>query len=165
MKIYGEDISGGTKPYVTLLVSIRDRADRILKEALEKYGIDYQRSGDEYYLAEIRSPLVDDDDDGGEDDLEHRPGQPQTERALDDDDCPLLIYAHDANKGKSFALSESSVDDDVTLFQPISPSMSVGRHQLSLERWRSGESRKLHCRMQYLWINSNNRFEHRALSS
>lgn len=98
LKIYGEEVSGGTKPYVTLLVSIRDRTDRILREALEKYGIDYQRSGDEYYLAEIRSPLVDDDD-AGDEDGEHHPGQPQTERALDDDDCPLLIYAHDANKG------------------------------------------------------------------
>ncbi|VDL72016.1 unnamed protein product [Nippostrongylus brasiliensis] len=39
LKIYGGELVP-SRPYVTILVSMYDRADKILMEALEKYGID-----------------------------------------------------------------------------------------------------------------------------
>lgn len=38
LKIYGEEIVA-SRPYVTILVSTKDRASDILKEALDKYNV------------------------------------------------------------------------------------------------------------------------------
>ncbi len=51
LKIYGIDLSPN-KPYVTLLVSMRDRADRIVRETLEKYGLERHDPAD-YCLVEV----------------------------------------------------------------------------------------------------------------
>lgn len=45
-----------SRPYVTILVSMHDRAEKILAEALEKYGIDPNSTG-EYVLVEVRGPF------------------------------------------------------------------------------------------------------------
>ncbi|WKX91607.1 hypothetical protein Q1695_009994 [Nippostrongylus brasiliensis] len=51
LKIYGGELVP-SRPYVTILVSMYDRAERILMEALEKYGIDPSNSS-EYALVEM----------------------------------------------------------------------------------------------------------------
>ncbi|KAJ1349106.1 hypothetical protein KIN20_004555 [Parelaphostrongylus tenuis] len=51
LKIYGGELVP-SRPYVTILVSMQDRAEKILLEALEKYGFD-PSSASEYALAEI----------------------------------------------------------------------------------------------------------------
>lgn len=51
LKIYGESLSE-TKPYVTLLLSIRDPATRVVKETLDKYGMD-NHDPTEYCLVEV----------------------------------------------------------------------------------------------------------------
>lgn len=79
-----------SKPYVTLLVSIKDRADKIVRETLEKYGLDWHDPS-EYCLIEIRTPSPEDQ--------QIRTVTP-VERVLDDDDCPLLLLANEGMKGK-----------------------------------------------------------------
>ncbi|KAK6025995.1 Ras association domain protein [Ostertagia ostertagi] len=51
LKIYGGELVP-SRPYVTILVSMYDRADKILAEALEKYGIDPSNAID-YVLVEV----------------------------------------------------------------------------------------------------------------
>uniref|UniRef100_A0A1I7XHN8 Ras-associating domain-containing protein n=1 Tax=Heterorhabditis bacteriophora TaxID=37862 RepID=A0A1I7XHN8_HETBA len=51
LKIYGGELVP-SRPYVTILVSMKDRADRILIEALEKYGLDCCNP-DDFVLVEM----------------------------------------------------------------------------------------------------------------
>ncbi|KHJ48564.1 Ras association domain protein [Trichuris suis] len=81
LKIYGEELSE-TKPYVTLLLAVRDRADKVIRETLEKYGLG-RHSANKFCLVEVRT-LPD--------------GQIE-ERVLDKDDCPLLILAREGSNG------------------------------------------------------------------
>ncbi|KRY88409.1 Afadin [Trichinella pseudospiralis] len=80
LKIYGEELSE-TKPYVTLLLSLRDRADKVVKETLEKYGLD-RHCSDDFCLVQLCTNEQGD----------------IYERLLDKDDCPLLILAQEANE-------------------------------------------------------------------
>ncbi|KRY35226.1 Afadin [Trichinella spiralis] len=80
LKIYGEDLSE-TKPYVTLLLSLRDRADKVVRETLEKYGLD-RHCSDEFCLVQLCTNEQGD----------------IFERILDKDDCPLLILAQEGNE-------------------------------------------------------------------
>lgn len=50
LKIYGYELEP-SRPYVTLLVSVRDTTSRILEEVLEKYGIN--KNVEEYVLVEV----------------------------------------------------------------------------------------------------------------
>ncbi|KRY35228.1 Afadin [Trichinella spiralis] len=83
LKIYGEDLSE-TKPYVTLLLSLRDRADKVVRETLEKYGLD-RHCSDEFCLVQLCTNEQGD----------------IFERILDKDDCPLLILAQEGNENGS----------------------------------------------------------------
>lgn len=51
LKIYGYELVP-SRPYVTLLVSVRDRAEKIVKETLEKYGLENENLED-YVLVEV----------------------------------------------------------------------------------------------------------------
>ena len=51
MKIYGYELVP-SRPYVTLLVSVRDRASKIVRETLEKYGLEKENS-DDFVLVEV----------------------------------------------------------------------------------------------------------------
>ena len=51
MKIYGGEVVP-SRPYVTILASINDFGERILNEALEKYGL--LDNKDDYVLVEAR---------------------------------------------------------------------------------------------------------------
>uniref|UniRef100_A0A0K0CTR4 Ras-associating domain-containing protein n=1 Tax=Angiostrongylus cantonensis TaxID=6313 RepID=A0A0K0CTR4_ANGCA len=51
LKIYGGELVP-SRPYVTILVSMQDRAGKILLEALEKYGFDSSSASD-YVLVEV----------------------------------------------------------------------------------------------------------------
>ncbi|VDO96143.1 unnamed protein product [Soboliphyme baturini] len=79
LKIYGEELSA-TRPYVTLLVSMRDRTDKILRDTLDKYGFDVNDQAN-FCLVEVEA-------------LPTTSGVPEyRENVLDDDDCPLIIIA------------------------------------------------------------------------
>ncbi|VBB27427.1 unnamed protein product [Acanthocheilonema viteae] len=54
LKIYGYELEP-SRPYVTLLVSVRDTTSRILEEVLEKYGIN--KNVEEYVLVEMVIPV------------------------------------------------------------------------------------------------------------
>ncbi|EFO24115.1 hypothetical protein LOAG_04372 [Loa loa] len=54
LKIYGYELEP-SRPYVTLLVSVRDTTSRILKEVLEKYGVN--KNVEEYILVEMVIPV------------------------------------------------------------------------------------------------------------
>ncbi|KAE9419683.1 hypothetical protein Angca_005007, partial [Angiostrongylus cantonensis] len=57
LKIYGGELVP-SRPYVTILVSMQDRAGKILLEALEKYGFDSSSASD-YVLVEVSQSLSD----------------------------------------------------------------------------------------------------------
>uniref|UniRef100_A0A914W9W0 Ras-associating domain-containing protein n=1 Tax=Plectus sambesii TaxID=2011161 RepID=A0A914W9W0_9BILA len=88
LKIYGTELSP-SKPYVTLLVSVRDRADKIVKETLEKYGLERHDPSD-FCLAEVILPHSENEY------KSESVGQltPIGERFLEDDDCPLMLLAN-----------------------------------------------------------------------
>uniref|UniRef100_A0A0R3RXL5 Afadin n=1 Tax=Elaeophora elaphi TaxID=1147741 RepID=A0A0R3RXL5_9BILA len=54
LKIYGYELEP-SRPYVTLLVSVRDTASKILEEVLEKYGVN--KNLEEYVLVEMVIPV------------------------------------------------------------------------------------------------------------
>ncbi|KAK6105381.1 Ras association (RalGDS/AF-6) domain family protein [Brugia pahangi] len=54
LKIYGYELEP-SRPYVTLLVSVRDTTRRILEEVLEKYGVN--RNVEEFVLVEMAIPV------------------------------------------------------------------------------------------------------------
>ncbi|KAM3722401.1 Afadin [Dirofilaria immitis] len=54
LKIYGYELEP-SRPYVTLLVSVRDTTSRILEEVLEKYGVN--KNVEEYVLVEMVIPV------------------------------------------------------------------------------------------------------------
>uniref|UniRef100_A0A8R1XRD7 Afadin n=1 Tax=Onchocerca volvulus TaxID=6282 RepID=A0A8R1XRD7_ONCVO len=54
LKIYGYELEP-SRPYVTLLVSVRDTTARILEEVLEKYGVN--KKVEEYVLVEMVIPV------------------------------------------------------------------------------------------------------------
>lgn len=51
MKVYGYELLP-SRPYVTLLVSIRDQASKIIRETLDKYGLDKENAND-YALVQV----------------------------------------------------------------------------------------------------------------
>ncbi|CAD6190864.1 unnamed protein product [Caenorhabditis auriculariae] len=82
LKIYGGDIVPA-RPYVTILAGMHDRADRILVEALEKYGL--EKRVDDFVLVECST--------------NSEPGRSLSDlreidgRLVGPDECPLLQMA------------------------------------------------------------------------
>uniref|UniRef100_A0A0M3HPD6 Afadin n=1 Tax=Ascaris lumbricoides TaxID=6252 RepID=A0A0M3HPD6_ASCLU len=54
LKVYGYELQP-SRPYVTLLVSIRDQASKIIRETLDKYGLDKENAND-YALVQVKLP-------------------------------------------------------------------------------------------------------------
>lgn len=79
LKIYGESLCRDV-PYKTLLLSIRDCAQAVVREMLSKYGLD-KADPLHYCLVQVNS-------DG-------------TEYILDDDECPLsILMNHPTSRGE-----------------------------------------------------------------
>lgn len=84
MKIYGEALCRDV-PYKTLLLSIRDSAGAVVREMMDKYGLN-KADPLQWCLVQITS----------------QPGVPDTEYVLDDDECPLAILMTAPNTSKFF---------------------------------------------------------------
>ncbi|CAN8026308.1 unnamed protein product, partial [Ixodes persulcatus] len=106
LRIFGESLNRDV-PYKTLLLSTTDTASHVVKEILDKYGLD-QEEPLHYCLVQVLLPPV---SPGEASPLDH-PGQPGggmgplgsiqgvKEYILDDDDCPLAIERqHNRLKG------------------------------------------------------------------
>uniref|UniRef100_A0AC34Q6T9 Ras-associating domain-containing protein n=1 Tax=Panagrolaimus sp. JU765 TaxID=591449 RepID=A0AC34Q6T9_9BILA len=86
LKIYGEELNPN-KPYVTLLVGINDRAYKVVRDTLDKYGME-KACADDYVLVEVllsksnqlSRSLTD----------LHQLDPHATERYLHDDERPLM---------------------------------------------------------------------------
>ncbi|KAK2145409.1 hypothetical protein LSH36_684g01025 [Paralvinella palmiformis] len=103
LKIYGESVRPDV-PYKTLLLSTNDTAAFVVRETLEKYGME-KEDPRSYCLIQTLLPP------GGPE--YHGPGWGgQKEYVLDDDDCPLAILMHTPpNKGTvMFQLKRRSAD-------------------------------------------------------
>lgn len=53
LKIYGESLCPDV-PYKTLLLSVRDTAQQVVKEMLAKYGLDRETDPHNYCLVQVR---------------------------------------------------------------------------------------------------------------
>ncbi|XP_048258365.1 afadin-like [Haliotis rufescens] len=82
LKIYGQAICPDV-PYKTLLLSTSDRTNSVIREAMQKYGIE-KEDPSRYCLAQMVLPP-------GR--VEYHGGQIGEERILGEDECPLLIFA------------------------------------------------------------------------
>ncbi|XGW20367.1 hypothetical protein V3C99_003848 [Haemonchus contortus] len=89
LKIYGGELVP-SRPYVTILVSMYDRGDKILAEALEKYGIDPSSAAD-YVLVEVP---VSEQTTQSFNDLRSLPSEG---RVIDADEAPLMQMASKGN--------------------------------------------------------------------
>ncbi|KAK6043481.1 Ras association domain protein [Cooperia oncophora] len=89
LKIYGGELVP-SRPYVTILVSMYDRAEKILAEALEKYGID-PINGNDYVLVEMP---VSEQTSHSFNDLRNLPSDG---RVIDADEAPLMQMASKGN--------------------------------------------------------------------
>lgn len=79
LKIYGESLCRDV-PYKTLLLSIRDCAQAVVREMLSKYGMD-KADPLHYCLVQVNSD--------------------STEYILDDDECPLsILMNHPTSRGE-----------------------------------------------------------------
>ncbi|PIO69235.1 Ras association domain protein [Teladorsagia circumcincta] len=88
-QIYGGELVP-SRPYVTILVSMYDRADKILAEALEKYGIDPNNAID-YVLVEVP---VSEQTSQSFNDLRNLPSDG---RVIEADEAPLMQMAAKGN--------------------------------------------------------------------
>lgn len=79
LKIYGEALCKDV-PYKTLLLSVRDCAGAVVREMLEKYGLN-KVDPLQYCLVQVTQ----------------QPGGPDIEYVLDDDECPLSILMNSPN--------------------------------------------------------------------
>lgn len=86
LKIYGEALCKDV-PYKTLLLSIRDTAGSVVREMLEKYGLN-RMDPLQYCLVQVTQ----------------QPGTQDVEYILDDDECPLSILMNATNTGESFCI-------------------------------------------------------------
>ncbi|XP_053396807.1 afadin-like isoform X3 [Mercenaria mercenaria] len=80
LKIYGETLKPDV-PYKTLLLSTADTVKHVIKEAMEKYGVDTEDTS-QFVLVEVLVPP-------GE--REYHGGTIGEERIMEDDECPLAI--------------------------------------------------------------------------
>ncbi|KAE9555476.1 hypothetical protein FO519_001331 [Halicephalobus sp. NKZ332] len=91
LKIFGAELNP-SKPYVTLLVGVNDRSYKVVKDTLDKYGLE-RVSADDYVLVEITVPRT-----GALSrslsDLREVDSN-ATERYLHDDERPLMSFLDD----------------------------------------------------------------------
>lgn len=98
LRIFGETLNKDV-PYKTLLLSTRESAAYVVKEILDKYGMDEEDAA-HYCLVQviIPHPIAMGGLDG--DMQEYHRGSSIREYILDDDDCPLSIEKqHNRSKG------------------------------------------------------------------
>jgi len=95
LKIYGESLCRDV-PYKTLLLSVRDTAQQVVKEMLTKYGLDRETDPHNYCLVQVNTAVP---ADNGES-KEYHGGTNSREYILDDDECPLAILMnHPSSRG------------------------------------------------------------------
>ncbi|XP_069688876.1 afadin isoform X3 [Periplaneta americana] len=95
LKIYGESLCRDV-PYKTLLLSVRDTAQQVVKEMLTKYGLDRETDPHNYCLVQVNAAVP---ADNGES-KEYHGGTNNREYILDDDECPLAILMnHPSSRG------------------------------------------------------------------
>ncbi|XP_052808466.1 afadin-like isoform X2 [Mya arenaria] len=101
LKIYGETLKPDI-PYKTLLLSTADTVQHVIKEAMEKYGVDTEDTT-QFVLVEVLVPP-------GE--REYHGGRMGEERVMDDDECPLAIaMQHPPSRGMlMFQLKRKNAD-------------------------------------------------------
>ncbi|XP_013410608.1 afadin isoform X2 [Lingula anatina] len=93
LKIYGESLVHDV-PYKTLLLSTADTAYYVVKETLDKYGLDKENPED-YCLVKVYGPPPDSQEYHGSLDREG-----MREEILDDDECPLaILMQHPPSRG------------------------------------------------------------------
>lgn len=94
LKIFGGDLNPN-KPYVTLLVGMMDRAYKVVRDTLDKYGLE-KESADDFILVEITMPKI-----SGLSrsltDLRQIDSESK-ERYLHDDERPLMSLLDDSGK-------------------------------------------------------------------
>lgn len=86
LKIYGEALCRDV-PYKTLLLSVRDCAGAVVREMLDKYGLN-RVDPSQWCLVQVTQ----------------QPGGPDTEYVLDDDECPLSILMNSPNTSKYISM-------------------------------------------------------------
>ncbi|XP_076444393.1 uncharacterized protein LOC143282632 [Babylonia areolata] len=101
LKIYGESLQPDV-PYKTLLLSTADTTGAVIKEAMEKYGLE-REDPDHFCLMEVLLPP------GSQ---EYHGGAMGEERVLEDGECPLaIVMQHPKRKGHIiFQLRRRSAD-------------------------------------------------------
>ncbi|KAL4233546.1 Mllt4p [Mactra antiquata] len=101
LKIYGETLKPDV-PYKTLLLSTADTVKHVIKEAMEKYGVDTEDTT-QFILVEVLVPP-------GE--REYHGGTIGEERIMEDDECPLAIaMQHPPSRGMlMFQLKRKNAD-------------------------------------------------------
>ncbi|XP_063220039.1 afadin isoform X2 [Bacillus rossius redtenbacheri] len=95
LKIYGESLCRDV-PYKTLLLSVRDTAQQVVKEMLAKYGLEKEVDPHNFCLVQVNTSAS---ADNGET-KEYHGGSNNREYILDDDECPLAILMnHPSSRG------------------------------------------------------------------
>ncbi|KAK7107731.1 afadin-like isoform X2 [Littorina saxatilis] len=102
LKIYGESLQPDV-PYKTLLLSTADTTNAVIKEAMEKYGLE-KEDPEQFCLMEVLLPP------GSQ---EYHGGSLGQERVLDEGECPLaIVMQHPKQKGHIiFQLRRMSAND------------------------------------------------------
>ncbi|KAJ8314800.1 hypothetical protein KUTeg_006950 [Tegillarca granosa] len=89
LKIYGETLKPDI-PYKTLLLSTTDNVAYVIKEAIEKYGLEKEIVPEDLSLVQVLVPP----------EVEYHGGTIGEERIMEDHECPLAIaMQHPQNKG------------------------------------------------------------------
>ncbi|GMR53582.1 hypothetical protein PMAYCL1PPCAC_23777 [Pristionchus mayeri] len=92
LKVYGEEIVP-SRPYVTILVSSKDRTTEILKEALIKYNV-REEHWTNFQLVQVEMAQGNERKVESLTDLTTRSTHSRNERVLGEDECPLLHLAN-----------------------------------------------------------------------
>src|SRR4051794_36555378 len=85
LKIYGADLVP-SRPYISILVGVHDRAEKVVRDALEKYGLEREDPRN-FNLVEISVPQNGDRLNRSISDLRSVVGE---ERVISNDECPLM---------------------------------------------------------------------------
>ncbi|GMT28497.1 hypothetical protein PFISCL1PPCAC_19794 [Pristionchus fissidentatus] len=128
LKIYGEDIVP-SRPYVTILVSTRDRTINILREALRKYNV-RQDEWDNYQLMKVEISHENDGLRRSVSDLTMGVVSNSRQFPLDDDDCPLLLMANSSPQTQIFFSIRRRIQGSTQRIQSVdlSPAYLVSLH-------------------------------------
>ncbi|CAG0915142.1 unnamed protein product [Notodromas monacha] len=100
LKIYGESLCRDV-PYKTLLLSVKDSAATVVKEMLDKYGLDNEEAFN-YCLIQVVTPGSAEGNNGRI--------SATREYVLDDDDCPLAILMMQQSGSITFHVRKRPAD-------------------------------------------------------